>query len=283
MSQIDLHIHSTASDGHYAPAEIVHMAVTAGMKVIALTDHDTIDGIVPAIEAAREFPALTLIPGVELSTDVPSGEVHVLGYFIDYTCQEFKDSLERMRNSRANRTEKMVAKLRELGCNIELERVKEIAGNGALGRAHIAQALLEKGYISSFKDAFSKYIGRGCPAYVVREKLTPVEAVKLVIKANGIPVLAHPYTALNPEELIKELKAVGLAGMEVYYAGYLPSEMNIMLSMAEKYALVPTGGTDYHGIDAASDIAIGGTDVPIQCVEKLIALAERDNNASGSG
>jgi predicted metal-dependent phosphoesterase TrpH len=273
MSQVDLHIHSAASDGRYTPEEIVHMAVTAGLTVIALTDHDTIDGLIPAIEAAREYPALTLIPGVELSTDVPNGEIHVLGYFIDYTGQEFKASLERMRNSRANRADKMVAKLKELGCNIELERVREIAGNGALGRAHVAQALLEKGYISSFKEAFSKYIGHGCPAYVGREKLTPVEAVKLVIKANGLPVLAHPYTALNPEEVIKELKTVGLVGMEVYYAGYLPTEINNLLNMAQKHDLIPTGGTDYHGIDVSSDIAIGDTDVPIQSVEQLIALA----------
>jgi 3',5'-nucleoside bisphosphate phosphatase len=273
MSQVDLHIHSAASDGRYTPEEIVHMAVTAGLTVIALTDHDTIDGLIPAIEAAREYPALTLIPGVELSTDVPNGEIHVLGYFIDYTGQEFKASLERMQNSRADRADKMVAKLKELGCNIELERVREIAGNGALGRAHVAQALLEKGYISSFKEAFSKYIGHGCPAYVGREKLTPVEAVKLVIKANGLPVLAHPYTAVNPEEVIKELKTVGLVGMEVYYAGYLPTEINNLLNMAQKHDLIPTGGTDYHGIDVSSDIAIGDTDVPIQSVEQLIALA----------
>ena len=273
MSQVDLHIHSAASDGRYTPEEIVHMAVTAGLTVIALTDQDTIDGLIPAIEAAREYPALTLIPGVELSTDVPNGEIHVLGYFIDYTGQEFKASLERMRNSRADRADKMVAKLKELGCNIELERVREIAGNGALGRAHVAQALLEKGYISSFKEAFSKYIGHGCPAYVGREKLTPVEAVKLVIKANGLPVLAHPYTALNPEEVIKELKTVGLVGMEVYYVGYLPIEINNLLNMAQKHDLIPTGGTDYHGIDVSSDIAIGDTDVPIQSVEQLIALA----------
>ena len=275
MARADLHIHSTASDGRYNPTEIVHMAVAAGLTIIALTDHDTVDGLIPALEAAREFPELTVIPAVELSTDTYSGEIHVLGYFIDFTNQEFRASLERMRNSRANRAKKMVLKLKELGCNIELERIKEIAGNGALGRAHIAQALLEKGYITSFKEAFTKYIGHGCPAYVVREKLTPVEAVKLVIKANGIPVLAHPYTALNPEEVIKELKTVGLEGMEVYYAGYLPSEMNILLNMAEKYELIPTGGTDYHGIDATSDITIGGTDVPNQCVEKLVALAGR--------
>ena len=275
MSQVDLHVHSAASDGRYTPAEIVHMAVTAGMKVIALTDHDTIDGIVPAIEAAREFPTLTLIPGVELSTDTTGGEVHVLGYFIDYTNQEFKAGLERMRNSRAIRTEKMVAKLKELGCDVELARVREIAGSGSLGRAHVAQALLEKGYTGSFKEAFTKYIGRDCPAYVAREKLTPDEAVQLIVKVHGLPVLAHPFTTVNPETIVRELKKSGLAGMEVYYAGYLPAETNNLLNLAQKYDLIPTGGTDYHGIDTASEMTIGGTDVPMLFVEKLIALAEQ--------
>ena len=275
MAKADLHIHSTASDGRYSPAEIVRMAVSAGLTIIALTDHDTVDGLIPALEAAREFPELTVIPAVELSTDTSSGEIHVLGYFIDYTNQEFRSSLERMRNSRANRAEKMVAKLKELGCNIELERIKEIAGNGALGRAHIAQVLLEKGYVTSFKEAFTKYLGHDCPAYVGREKLTPTEAVQLVPEANGLPVLAHPFTSLNPEAVAKELKTVGLVGMEVYYAGYLPTEVSVLLNLAQKYDLIPTGGTDYHGIDAASEITIGGTDVPIHFVEKLITLAER--------
>jgi 3',5'-nucleoside bisphosphate phosphatase len=276
MGKADLHIHSSASDGRHSPAEIVHMAVNAGLTVMALTDHDTIDGLIPALEAAREFPALTLIPGVELSTDTSSGEVHVLGYFIDYNNKEFKASLERMRNSRAVRASKMVAKLKELGCNIELERIKEIAGSGALGRAHVAQALLEKGYITSFKEAFSKYIGHECPAYVGREKLTHIEAVQLVLKAHGLPVLAHPFTTLNLETIVKELKTVGLTGMEVYYAGYLPAEIKNLLNMAQKYNLIPTGGTDYHGIDADAEITIGGTDVPFNFVEQLIAQAEKE-------
>ncbi len=275
MEKADLHIHSNASDGRHSPAEIVRMAVSAGLTVIALTDHDTVDGLIPALEAVREFPELTVIPAVELSTDTFGGEVHMLGYFIDYFDLEFKASLERMRNSRANRADKMVAKLNELGCNIELARIKEIAGNGALGRAHIAQALLEKGYITSFKEAFTKYIGHDCPAYVSREKLTPTEAVQLVLKANGLPVLAHPFTSLNPEAVAKELKAVGLVGMEVYYAGYFPTEINVLLNLAQKYDLIPTGGTDYHGIEAASDIAIGETNVPFHFVEKLIARAGR--------
>ena len=274
-AKADLHIHSNASDGRYSPAEIVNMAAAAGLTIMALTDHDTIDGLAPALEAAKAFPALRLIPGVELSTDTTGGEVHVLGYFIDYTNQELKASLERMRNSRAIRTEKMVAKLKELGCDVELARVREIAGNGALGRAHVAQALLEKGYITSFKEAFTKYIGRNGPAYVAREKLKPAEAVQLILKVHGLPVLAHPFTTLNPETIVKELKMSGLAGMEVYYAGYLPAETNNLLNLAQKYDLIPTGGTDYHGIDTASEMTIGGTDVPMLFVEKLIALAEQ--------
>jgi hypothetical protein len=275
MARADLHVHSNASDGRYSPAEIVRMAANAGLTVMALTDHDTVDGLIPALAAAAEFPTLTVIPGVELSTDTDSGEVHVLGYFIDYNDRDFKTSLDKMRNSRENRAEKMVGKLNELGCAVELERVKEIAGSGALGRAHVAQALLEKGYIASFKEAFSKYIGHDCPAYVGREKLTPGEAVKLVLKANGLPVMAHPFTSTHPEIVIRDLKEVGLVGMEVYYAGYFPGEIEILLNLAQKYSLVPTGGTDYHGIDANSEINIGGTEVPMQYVEKLIALAER--------
>jgi 3',5'-nucleoside bisphosphate phosphatase len=275
MDKVDLHIHSNASDGRYSPAEVVRMAVSAKLAIMSLTDHDTIDGLIPALEAAKEFPALTLIPGVELSTDTTGGEVHVLGYFIDYTDQEFISSLERMRNSRADRAAKMVLKLKELGCDVELARIKEIAGNGALGRAHVAQALLEKGYISSFKEAFTRYIGRDCPAYISREKLTPSEAVQLITKVHGLPVLAHPFTTANPEMMIRDLKPVGLVGIEVYYAGYLPAETNSLLNLALKYDLIPTGGTDYHGIDTASEITIGGTDVPMHFVEKLIALAEQ--------
>jgi hypothetical protein len=251
------------------------MAAAAGLTVMALTDHDTVAGLVQALDAAGEFPSLRLIPGVEISTDTTGGEVHVLGYFIDYTDPQFKSSLERMRNSRAIRTEKMVSKLKELGCDVELERVREIAGSGSLGRAHVAQALQEKGYTASFKEAFSKYIGRDCPAYVAREKLTPAEAVQLIAEVRGLPVLAHPFTTTNPEKMVMELKPHGLVGMEVYYAGYLPAETNNLLNLAQKYDLIPTGGTDYHGIDSASEITLGGTDIPMRFVDKLIALAEQ--------
>ena len=275
MFKVDLHIHSTASDGRLGPADIVRQAAKQGLSIIAITDHDSADGIVPALIAAKTFPGLTVIPGVELSTDVPQGEVHVLGYFIDYTDHEFQVTLGRLRNSRLNRAQGMVAKLKNLGIHIDWERVQEIAGTGSIGRPHIAQAMLERGYIASIKEAFAKYISREGPAYVEREKMTPVEAVELILKVNGLPVLAHPFTANNPEMMIVELKAAGLIGIEAYYNGYTADEISRLVSLADKYSLIATGGSDYHGIEAANETIIGGANVPMKSVEQLIALAEQ--------
>ena len=169
----------------------------------------------------------------------------------------------------------MVAKLRNLGYYIKWERVQEIAGSGALGRPHIAQAMLEKGYINSLKEAFTKYIGRDGPAYVEREKMTPVEAVELVLQSGGLPVLAHPLTIPDPETMVIELKAAGLVGIEAYYAGYTTEEINGLVSLADRHGLIATGGSDYHGLDESDETIIGGMDVPIESVEQLVALAEQ--------
>ncbi len=275
MAEVDLHIHSTASDGRLSPAEVVRKSAGAGLKVIALTDHDTVDGVVPALEAAKTFPWLKVIPGVEISTDVPTGEVHVLGYFIDYTYPELETTLRIMRNSRQGRAQGMISKLRNLGLPIEWERVKEIAGGGSIGRPHIAQALLEKGYIASIKEAFTKYIAWGGPAYVSREKMTPKEAVALILQANGLPVLAHPLTINDPKAMVIELKASGLVGIEAYYNSYTAEEINRLVSLAQRYDLIATGGSDYHGLDDNAETMIGGADVPIESAEQLIALAEQ--------
>jgi len=274
VSEIDLHIHSTASDGRLSPEEVVRQSVKHGLTIIALTDHDTVDGIAPALEAARAFPKLRVIPGVELSTDVPQGEVHVLGYFIDHTSQRLRATLGRMRNSRQERAQEMIAKLRGLGIHIEWQRVREIAGSGSVGRPHLAQAMLEKGYIASFKEAFTNYIGRGGPAYAERKKKTPVEAVELILGARGLPVLAHPFTGGDPEAIIATLKAAGLAGIEAYYNGYTVEEISRLISLADRYNLIVTGGSDYHGIDS-TETMIGGVDVPMEAVERLIALMEQ--------
>ncbi|MCK4368320.1 MAG: PHP domain-containing protein, partial [Dehalococcoidales bacterium] len=242
MSRVDLHIHSTASDGRLTPADIVQEAAGRGLTYIALTDHDTVDGIAPAQAAAQAFPQLKIIPGVEISTDIPQGEVHVLGYFIDYTDPELGAALDRFRNSRLRRAQGMVAKLENLGIHIDWQRVQEIAGASSIGRPHIAQAMLEKGYISSFKQAFTEYLSRDGPAYVEREKMTPVEAVELIAKARGLAVLAHPLTAGDPEALTTELKAAGLVGIEAHYDGYSAEEINRLVGLAQKHNLIATGG-----------------------------------------
>ena len=275
MSKVDLHMHSTASDGRLTPEDVVRKSAENGLTVIALTDHDTVDGIAPALVAAKAFPWLKVIPGIEISTDFPDGEVHVLGYFIDYTDPEFAARLERMRHSRRERAQGMIAKLRDLGIHIEWQQVLEIAGSGSIGRPHIAQAMLDKGYIASIKEAFTKYIGRGGPAYVEREKITPVEAVKLILRTKGLPVLAHPLTISDPETMVVELKAAGLVGIEAYYNGYTADEISRLVNLADKYGLIASGGSDYHGLDVSRETMIGGVDVPIKSAEQLMTLAEQ--------
>jgi len=274
VSKVDLHIHSTVSDGRFSPTEIVRKAAERGLTIIALADHDSVDGIVPALSATKAFPWLKVIPAVEISTDVPQGEIHVLGYFIDYTDHELQATLRKFRNSRRERAQGMVAKLGKLGIHVDWQRVQEIAGGSSMGRPHIAQAMLEKGYIASFKEAFTRYISRGGPAYVEREKMTPAEAVELILRASGLPVLAHPLTINDLETVIIELKAAGLVGIEAHYNDYTTDEINRLVSLADRYNLIATGGSDYHGLDDAAETMIGGAEVPMGSAERLMALAE---------
>jgi predicted metal-dependent phosphoesterase TrpH len=276
LGQADLHLHSTASDGRLTPAQVVREAAKRGLRFISLTDHDTIDGIAEAKDAAKSYPNLKLIPGVEVSTDIPHGEAHVLGYFIDYTDRELAERLEHFRNSRLERARKMVAKLDKLGVHLDWRRIEEIAGPSVMGRPHIARAMLEKGYIDDFKQAFTDYIGRDGPAYVEREKVTPAEAVALITRARGLAVLAHPFTVGQPEAMITELKSAGLAGIEAYYNGYSDEEKDRLIAMARRYNLIATGGSDYHGLDS-TETAIGGVDLPLASVEELIARAREIN------
>lgn len=282
MSKVDLHLHSTASDGRLSPVEVVRKSAEAGLTFIALCDHDTVAGIPPAFEAARAFPALTVIPGVEINTDVTTGEAHILGYFMDYHHPELLASLANLRDSRLDRAHRMIAKLRNLGLDITWERVKEIAGDGSIGRPHIAHALQEKGYIDSFQEAFNRYIGRGGPAYAERTKIAPAEATQLILRASGLPVLAHPLTLTDPEAMITELKTNGLVGIEAYYNGYTPEEIIGLVRLADKYGLIVTGGTDYHGLGTHNETPIGGVDVPLKSAEQLLALAKQKTVKSTS-
>jgi predicted metal-dependent phosphoesterase TrpH len=243
--------------------------------MIALTDHDTVGGIVAALETAREFTGLRMIPGIEISTDTPEGEVHILGYFIDHTDCKLQAALEKMRGSRWERARQIVTKLGELGCPVDWERVRAIAGGGTIGRPHIAQAMLERGHVESFRGAFEKYISREGPAYVEREKVTPSGAVELVVQAGGLPVLAHPLTIPEPEQLVIKLKAVGLIGIEAYYASYTADDVQRLATIADRYDLIATGGTDFHGIDANAETPISGVEIPEESVERLLALAQQ--------
>lgn len=278
MSKVDLHIHTTASDGKFSPEDIVRKSWEIGLSYIGITDHDSINGVLPAQEAARNFPGITVISGVEINTDIPSGELHVLGYLFDPQSTELQTELERLRHSRVERAKKMIHKLGMLGIYIEFDRVKELAGTGSIGRPHVAQAMLEKSYVNSFKEAFNKYISRGCPAYVERDKITPVEATQLVVRAKGIPVMAHPFTFDNTEKLIVECKAAGLLGLEVYYGSYSPDQVQELLNLAVKYDLIPTGGSDFHGLDNFVEPSLGVVDVPLESAERLIALKENMQN-----
>lgn len=279
MGKVDLHIHTTASDGKYSPAEIVQKAWENGLLYIAICDHDSIDGVMPAQEAAKKYPGITVIGGVEINTDIPSGELHVLGYFYDSHNQELLSTLEMLRNSRVERARKMVGKLRKMGLKIDFERVQELAGTGSVGRPHIAQALLEKGYINNFKEAFIKYIGHDGPAYVERDKVSPVEATRLIIRAQGIPVMAHPFTFDEPEKLIAECQSAGLMGIETYYNSYSPEQIQMLLGWSKKYNLIATGGSDFHGLDAVNEIPLGSVEVPMEAVERLIALKKKNNSS----
>jgi 3',5'-nucleoside bisphosphate phosphatase len=271
----DLHIHTTASDGRLEPKEIVTLAISLGLDVIAITDHDTVDGIVPALVAAQNSPSITVIPGVEINTDVARGEVHVLGYFIDYTDAKLVDTLQKLRDSRRERARRMIAKLADLGMKIDWQRVSELAQGGTIGRPHISQALFEKGYVGSEKEAFDKYIGHNGPAYVERYKLLPDEVVRLILDAQGLPVLAHPADIDGLDELVPKLKAVGLIGLEVYYRDYDSATIERLARLARQYDLIPTGGTDYHAFKDASEVEMGGALSPASSVERLFALASR--------
>ena len=277
MGTIDLHVHTNASDGKYTPAELVALAAGNGLNCLAVTDHDTTDGLSEALQSAENYPELTVIPGVEISSHAPGSEVHILGYFIDRSDHVFAAELAAMRDSRRERARLMVDKLRTLGLDITHERVRDIAGESNIGRPHIAQALLEKGYVTNMQEVFSLYLGQGRPAYVDRHKLSPAQAVELISKAGGLPVIAHPTTINDMEKLIPELIAVGLVGMEVYYKDYDAKQRRSLAAYARANRLLATGGSDFHGIDPATEVMLGQAGVPQTALDKLLALARQRN------
>ncbi|GCE10328.1 PHP domain-containing protein [Tengunoibacter tsumagoiensis] len=273
--KIDLHTHSTASDGIYSPTDLLHLAQQAQIGTLALTDHDTTDGVVEAAAAAAALN-IDFIPGIEINTDVSGGEVHMLGYFLEYEQPAFQNILKVLREARILRGQRMVELLNAEGVEISWARVRELA-QGAVGRPHVAKALMEAGYVQSIGEAFDKYIGKGCPAYVPRYKLTPLDAVHLITSANGLPVIAHPIGLPGLVELRKwlpELTSAGLVGLETYYGPYTPEEEQQLRTLADEYDLIPTGGTDFHG-PGIHPTQLGGRHVPVEAVERLKAEAAK--------
>jgi predicted metal-dependent phosphoesterase TrpH len=275
LGDVDLHLHTTISDGTLTPAALVRRAVSRGLKYIAITDHDTVAGISQALVATAEFPGLTCIPGVEISTEIESGEVHILGYFVDYRDEMLNRRMRQIQESRRLRAERMITKLDDLGLSLDIERVYELAGVGSIGRPHIATAMLEKGYIREFAEAFTKYIGRDGPAYVAREKVTPAEAVCIIQRARGLPVLAHPCTVREVASLVAELAQIGLVGIEAYYVEHGVDQVTEYLNLAQQHDLIVTGGTDFHGIATRKEPDIGEVCIPSPVIPDLMARAAK--------
>lgn len=241
----DLHIHSTFSDGMLSPQQIIDEALRIGLHGLALTDHDTVSGIDVAMEYAkyRNFP---LIAGIELNTEIGPFESHILGYFIDWHNDGLISRLSELKESREQRAVKMVSKLNSMGIDIKLQRVKELAKGDLVGRPHIAQSMMEKGYVFSVKEAFEKYIGQGRPAYIPRYKFQPSEAIELIKSTGGITVLAHPGLLKN-SSVINELLDMGIEGIEVNYPEHSLEDTERYLNLAIHRRIFVTGGSDYHG------------------------------------
>lgn len=256
---IDLHVHSSASDGTFSPRALLAEAKKAGLAAMALTDHDTMDGIEEAAAAAGEL-GIELVPGVEISTEYRGCEIHVLGYYVSAAYPRLKAMLEEFREFRATRNERMVKRLNEEGFSITMEALAEKFPDSVLTRAHVARYLCETGQLPDIRTAFAKYLGENCPCYINRPKISPVDAVTLILEAGGIAVLAHPVLySLTEEDLrqmILEMKHAGMCGLEAVYSENTADDEAHMRALAEEYGLLLSGGSDFHGKNKP-DIKLG--------------------------
>lgn len=326
MRPIDLHVHSTRSDGTYTPVQLVDYAMKKGLAAFALTDHDTVDGLDEALFYAAKLrqrlyneqkenlnpvcsarkqtstkagfhggapfspenqvsapsPVPEVIPGIEFSTEYQGQDVHVVGLYIDHHSQSFAKQLREFVDSRTVRNQKMCGLLREAGIDITYEALLDEFPDSVITRAHYAKYMLNHGYIQSMKVAFDRYVGDHCPCYVPREKVTPVQAVRLILEADGIPVLAHPILYHMSDErldtLTAELKEAGLIGIEAIYSTYKPHEERQIRALAKKYDLLLSGGSDFHGgnkpgLDLGT--GYGNLFVPYEILEHLKAIVKK--------
>lgn len=264
MDYIDLHVHSNISDGTKTPKELVSYAYEKHLKAFALTDHDTVDGVKEAVLAAKELATsdyeLEVIPGVEISAAYNGKDIHILGLYLDYENETLITKLHEVANERKQRNYKMCKNLQDAGLNITMEDISEGNEDAVITRAHFAKALFKKGYVTSIKDAFTKYLDASGPYYVPREYLSPETAINLILQADGIPVLAHPLlyklTQTELKTLVKQLKEYGLQGIEAVYSRNSGLDESFVRSIARTNQLVVTGGSDYHG-SVKPDIDLG--------------------------
>ena len=274
MSRLDLHLHTTFSDGSRTPTDVLALAGKAQVSALAITDHDTVAGLPEAIAAGRSL-GIEVIPGIELSSRWGQTELHILGYFLDWNDLELQRQLTRFQEARHVRNPRIIEKLNALGMDLTYDEVRSLAGNDSIGRPHIARMLIEKGYVTSAKEAFDRYLADGAAAHVPRELPEPAEAIAIIRAARGIPVLAHPSWLDRSEGIYKiceQLKAVGLAGIEVHYSSHRPEQTAAYLDIARRLDLLVTGGSDFHGVtkpDVEVGIGRGQLKVPEALLEPL--------------
>ncbi len=273
---IDLHVHSNASDGTMTPKEVVELAKESGLSIIALTDHDTVDGIKEAIEAGEKC-GVQIIPGIEISAEYKGGDLHILGLNIDYTNETFKSKVAVCRDSRDNRNLKMIKKLNEQGFPVTWDIMMERFGANSITRAHFAKYLIDEGYVKDKDEAFSKYLNPGRPCYVSREKVSPKAAIEMILEAGGHPVLAHPLLyKMNLEKIesvIVMLKGYGLQGIEAIYSLNRPEDDVALMKLAKRHDLYITGGSDFHGA-IKPDISIGNGKGNLRITKDMCPLLE---------
>lgn len=255
----DLHLHSTASDGTYTPKGIIDIAKSSNLIAIAITDHDNLNGYFEAIDIAQQSD-LRLFAGVELNTDAYETEIDILGYFWNPDNQKFLDMLNTRQAGRIKRAKNIVQKLNVIGLEISYDRVREIA-HGSICRPHIVEAMVEKKYVTSQKEAFDKYLGLGKPAFVPHDLVTPEMAIQSIVEAGGIPVIAHPGL-VGSDEIVEKLLQAGAKGLEAYYPMHTEEEITKYIELAKKYDVIVTCGTDSHGPDRKKSFSIGSMKAP---------------------
>ncbi|WP_026524020.1 PHP domain-containing protein [Butyrivibrio sp. MB2005] len=285
MKTVDLHTHSTASDGTFSPSELVDLAVKKGLSAIALTDHDTVDGLEEAIRHSEEnYPDFEVVPGIEYSTVRNGKDVHIVGLYIDYKDEEYRAGLQEFIDSRTRRNRKICEKLTDAGMPVTYEELVEANPGAVITRAHFGRLLLAKGYVKSISEAFDRFIGDRCPCYVPREKITPQMAIEQILKAKGVPILAHPVLyGLGKDamdKLVHEMKDAGVVGIEALYATYTPQDERDMKGLAEKYDLLISGGSDFHGSNKPHiDLGTGTGRLSIQ-YDYLEKIKDYKNNSN---